>query len=154
MKLSILFTEISHHDPYAKYWNPAEKAIEQQKTAEKQDEEWLGSNMAQTKEVEQQANDVERQLVKQGMNPDAWPLSRANKEPFETKQFKFQNGLYSVKAYDIDTYDGPETRVEFYTPAGKMCDVQQEAASVDSIIQMWMEVGNHGPVRRRDETKF
>jgi hypothetical protein len=154
MRLTQLFTEISHHDPFAKYWNPAEKEIEQQKAAEKEEENWIQPHVDQAKQTEQQAMEMERDLIRRGMDPDDSTLTRVNKEPFETRQFRFQNGLYTAKAYRVDTFDGPEIRVEFYTPTGKICDIQQEAMGVSGIIDGWMEFGNHGPVRRRDDTKF
>lgn len=151
MRLNDLFEA---DDPFAKYWNPAEREVEKQKAAEKQEADWMAQAYGGLKHMQYKAVDAERELIKKGMNPDASTLSRPDREPFETRQVRFQNAMYTVKAYNVDTYDGPETRVEFYGPDGKICDTQQEAMSVGGIIRMWMEMGNHGPIRRRDETKF
>lgn len=151
MKLNNLFEA---DDPFAKYWNPAEREVERQKAAEKEDADFNARMMGGLKHLEQKAVDLERGQIKAGMNPDDSTLSRPDREPFETRQVRFQNGIYTVKAYNVDTYYGPETRAEFYTPDGKLCDSQQEAMSVGGLIRMWMEQGNHGPIRRRDETKF
>lgn len=152
MRLNDLFEA---DDPFAKYWNPAEKEVEKQKAFDKRLRGAQAMAYGGMKHMQSKASDAEYAMTARGeMDPDKSRLTHTEKEPFETRQVRFKNSLYTVRAYSAGTPDGPETRVEFYGPDGQICDVQQEPSDVDGIIEMWMEVGDHGPIRRRDETKF
>lgn len=53
--------------------------------------------------------------------------------------FLFRGHPYTAYGSVVETYHGPEMRVEICDERGMLVDVRQEAASVVQVVGWWME---------------